>query len=215
MGGNQLGPDRIASTGIKRDILVTGSWYRPDGSEHSPAGQRGPATGLAGSWFTAALWAHGSTEGQLTGLQAAADQQIALRIHAHAYHRILAQTVRPVTVRSLDAIHLGTAMDIRRSLTSFVTYDKRPLDAAAAAADEEFTFEAEIFTRRIKAAEEAAEKAAEARSEGKSLLSVLGARGFTVTAALRKEILDCGDSARLEGALLRAATGDPRQPFTF
>jgi hypothetical protein len=77
--------------------------------------------------------------------------------------------------------------------------------------DEEFTFEAEIFTRRIKAAE----KAAEARSEGKSLLSVLGARGFAVTAALRKEILDCGDSARLEGALLRAATGDPGEPFTF
>jgi predicted nucleic acid-binding protein len=47
--------------------------------------------------------------------------------------RVLAQTVRPVTVRSLDAIHLGTALDIRRSLTSFVTYDKRLLDAAAAA----------------------------------------------------------------------------------
>jgi hypothetical protein len=44
--------------------------------------------------------------------------------------RILAQTVRPVTVRSLDAIHLGTALSIRRSLTSFVTYDKRLLDAA-------------------------------------------------------------------------------------
>jgi len=73
--------------------------------------------------------------------------------------------------------------------------------------DEEFTFEAEIFTRRI--------KAAEARAEGKSLLSVLGARGFTVTAALRKEILACGDTARLEGALLRAATRDPGQPFTF
>lgn len=47
--------------------------------------------------------------------------------------RILAQTVRPVTVRSLDAIHLGTALSIRRSLTSFVTYDKRLLDAAVAA----------------------------------------------------------------------------------
>jgi len=47
--------------------------------------------------------------------------------------RILAQTVRPVTVRSLDAIHLGTALDIRSILTSFVTYDKRLLDAAAAA----------------------------------------------------------------------------------
>jgi uncharacterized protein len=47
--------------------------------------------------------------------------------------RILAQTVRPVTVRTLDAIHLGTALSIRRSLTSFATYDKRLLDAAIAA----------------------------------------------------------------------------------
>jgi uncharacterized protein len=47
--------------------------------------------------------------------------------------RILAQTVRPVTVRSLGAIHLGTGLSIRRTLTSFVTYDKRLLDAAIAA----------------------------------------------------------------------------------
>jgi predicted nucleic acid-binding protein len=47
--------------------------------------------------------------------------------------RILAQTVRPATVRSLDAIHLGTALSIRPALTSFVTYDKRLLDAAVAA----------------------------------------------------------------------------------
>lgn len=47
--------------------------------------------------------------------------------------RILAQTIGPVTVRSLDAIHLGTALSIRASLTSFVTYDKRLLDAATAA----------------------------------------------------------------------------------
>lgn len=47
--------------------------------------------------------------------------------------RILSQTVRPVTVRSLDAIHLGTALSIRPGLTSFVTYDKRLLDAAIAA----------------------------------------------------------------------------------
>jgi hypothetical protein len=85
--------------------------------------------------------------------------------------------------------------------------------------DEEFTFEAEIFTRRVKAAEERAAQAAEAlgaaRGAGKSLLSVLGARGFEVTAALCKEILACGDTARLDDALLRAATGDPGQPFTF
>jgi hypothetical protein len=47
--------------------------------------------------------------------------------------RILAQTVRLATVRSLDAIHLGTALHARGTLASFVTYDKRLLDAAAAA----------------------------------------------------------------------------------
>lgn len=44
-----------------------------------------------------------------------------------------AQTVTPTTVRSLDAIHLATALHSRPSLTSFVTYDKRLLDAAQAA----------------------------------------------------------------------------------
>ncbi|WP_410786529.1 type II toxin-antitoxin system VapC family toxin [Kribbella sp. C-35] len=43
--------------------------------------------------------------------------------------RMLAQTVRPATVRSLDAIHLATALRVR-PLTSFVTYDKRLADAA-------------------------------------------------------------------------------------
>lgn len=47
--------------------------------------------------------------------------------------RILAQTVRPSTVRSLDAIHLATALRIRSQLTSFITYDKRLADAAQAA----------------------------------------------------------------------------------
>jgi predicted nucleic acid-binding protein len=47
--------------------------------------------------------------------------------------QILAQTVRPATVGSLAAIHLGTAARARGTLTSFVTYDKRLLDAAAAA----------------------------------------------------------------------------------
>jgi predicted nucleic acid-binding protein len=45
----------------------------------------------------------------------------------------LAQTARPATVRSLDAIHLGTALHARQALTSFVTYDKRLLDAVTAA----------------------------------------------------------------------------------
>jgi predicted nucleic acid-binding protein len=47
--------------------------------------------------------------------------------------RILAQTVQPVTARSLDAIHLGTALHARPMLTAFVTYGERLLDAAAAA----------------------------------------------------------------------------------
>lgn len=47
--------------------------------------------------------------------------------------RILAQAVRPATVRSLDAIHLGTALHAGHGLTSFVTYDKRLLEAARAA----------------------------------------------------------------------------------
>ncbi len=47
--------------------------------------------------------------------------------------RILARTAKPATVRSLDAIHLGTALHFRSELTSFVTYDKRLLDAAEAA----------------------------------------------------------------------------------
>jgi uncharacterized protein len=44
--------------------------------------------------------------------------------------RILALTVSPATVRSLDAIHMATAQRIRGQLTSFVTYDKRLADAA-------------------------------------------------------------------------------------
>ncbi|WP_112244299.1 type II toxin-antitoxin system VapC family toxin [Kribbella monticola] len=47
--------------------------------------------------------------------------------------RIIAQTVKPVTVRSLDAIHLATALRLRPQLTSFITYDKRLADAAQAA----------------------------------------------------------------------------------
>lgn len=47
--------------------------------------------------------------------------------------RALAQAVEPVTVRNLDAVHLGTALHARSGLTSFVAYDKGLLDAARAA----------------------------------------------------------------------------------
>jgi predicted nucleic acid-binding protein len=46
--------------------------------------------------------------------------------------RILAQTAKPATVR-LDTIHLGTALQARPGLISFVTYDELLLDAASAA----------------------------------------------------------------------------------
>jgi hypothetical protein len=47
--------------------------------------------------------------------------------------RILAQAVEVFAVRSLDAVHLGRALHSRAGLTSFVTYDKRLLDAAQTA----------------------------------------------------------------------------------
>lgn len=47
--------------------------------------------------------------------------------------RFLAQDVTLVTIRSLDAIHLGAALTLRDNLTSFVTYDERLLEAAITA----------------------------------------------------------------------------------
>lgn len=47
--------------------------------------------------------------------------------------RAAARAVMPVTVRSLDAIHLATALTLDAPLTSFVTCDKRLAGAAAAA----------------------------------------------------------------------------------
>ena len=47
--------------------------------------------------------------------------------------RMLAQTVTPTTVRSLDAIHLATAAVVGSALTSFVTYDMRLMAIASTA----------------------------------------------------------------------------------
>jgi predicted nucleic acid-binding protein len=47
--------------------------------------------------------------------------------------RTHAQAIKPMTVRSLDAVHLGTALHAGHRLTSFITYDMRLSDAAAAA----------------------------------------------------------------------------------
>jgi predicted nucleic acid-binding protein len=41
-----------------------------------------------------------------------------------------AASVRPVTLGAIDAIHLASALVVRRELTSFVSYDKRLLAAA-------------------------------------------------------------------------------------
>ena len=57
------------------------------------------------------------------------------RIEIDSGIRILAQTVTPPTVRSLDAIHLATGLRLQdqNKLTSFVTYDQRLAEAASAA----------------------------------------------------------------------------------
>lgn len=47
--------------------------------------------------------------------------------------RARAQAVDPVTVRSLDAIHLATALHIHGPLIAFVAYDSRLLEAARTA----------------------------------------------------------------------------------
>lgn len=44
-----------------------------------------------------------------------------------------AAALAPPSLRSLDAIHLASALSIRRDLDSFVAYDKRLLDAATSA----------------------------------------------------------------------------------
>lgn len=43
-----------------------------------------------------------------------------------------AATLKPVTLRSLDAIHLASALRLGEDLTAFVGYDRRLLNAAAA-----------------------------------------------------------------------------------
>lgn len=45
----------------------------------------------------------------------------------------VAATLAPASLRSLDAIHLASALSVRQDLAAFVAYDKRLLDAAKAA----------------------------------------------------------------------------------
>ena len=44
----------------------------------------------------------------------------------------LAARLGPPSLRSLDAIHLASALELRDELTAFVAYDERLLDAASA-----------------------------------------------------------------------------------
>lgn len=44
-----------------------------------------------------------------------------------------AASLQPPALRSLDAIHLATALFLRRRLTAFVGYDQRLTDAVGAA----------------------------------------------------------------------------------
>jgi predicted nucleic acid-binding protein len=44
-----------------------------------------------------------------------------------------AETLGPLTLRSLDALHLASAFALGDTLTGFVSYDKRLRDAAALA----------------------------------------------------------------------------------
>ncbi|WP_433711568.1 hypothetical protein ACQP2U_35780 [Nocardia sp. CA-084685] len=56
------------------------------------------------------------------------------RLEMDGIVRANAAAITPATVRSLDALHLATALGLAADLSAFVTYDKR-LGAAAEAAD--------------------------------------------------------------------------------
>ena len=45
----------------------------------------------------------------------------------------LADVIAPATLRTLDAIHLASALTVREELDAFVAYDKRLIEAAQAA----------------------------------------------------------------------------------
>ena len=51
-------------------------------------------------------------------------------LHLDSALTLAAAGLRPLTLRSLDAIHLASAIDLGEDLTDFVTYDKRLADAA-------------------------------------------------------------------------------------
>lgn len=81
-----------------------------------------------------------------------------------------------------------------------------------------YTFKSRPFLDRIKAAEvetKAETKAEDARQVGATLLKVLDGRKITVTRQVREDIAACTDLDRLDAAIVRAATADPKDPFDF
>lgn len=91
-----------------------------------------------GDWVTSAL-----TEVELTRAIARADPPALAQVPAVLARcdrleidervRADAAVLTPVELRSLDAIHLATALELAPGLAGFVTYDKRLADSAEAA----------------------------------------------------------------------------------
>jgi len=58
-------------------------------------------------------------------------------------------------------------------------------------------------------------EAEDARREGATLLQILDSRAIAVTSQVREDITASTDLGRLHSAILRAATADPGDLFTF
>jgi hypothetical protein len=81
-----------------------------------------------------------------------------------------------------------------------------------------YTFKSKPFLDRIKIAEaetKAETEAEDARRVGATLLQILDSRKITVPPKVCEDITACTDLDRLNAAILRAATADPGDPFTF
>jgi hypothetical protein len=81
-----------------------------------------------------------------------------------------------------------------------------------------YTFKSKPFLDRIKTAEaktEAETEAKDARQVGATLLQILDSRVIAITSQIREDIAASTDLDRLNAAILRAATADPSDPFTF
>lgn len=71
--------------------------------------------------------------GPLGAKASVAGRALLRRLHLIAIDDALlerAATLQPATLRTLDAIHLATAMSIADDLTALVAYDRRMLEAA-------------------------------------------------------------------------------------